>query len=337
MMRVLCVTSFAVSPGDRWLWNELPERADDVQFVQALPPSRRWLSYILALLRQEPFDLIVAWENKTGLPLAVCRWLVKQTWPPLVWLTLTAKPYLNALRPLLRRCLVDRVRVTLPSCWEAQRCQSIFQLSPSRVSVCRLGGYDIPVYLAERGILPRQGARDRAVFAGGQTDRDYATLLAALAKLPQPLSQPALISTPSAPLRHYSVPAHVAVRPLLPRNDYFAALMRSRVVAISLQPVTYAAGLTLLLDAMSAGCAIVCTDLPVLREYVVPGVTGLLLPSGDVAAWREGLAMLLDDAEKCYWMGQQARALWEAEFAFPLFARRAHAIMRQTLPTSPSA
>ncbi len=332
-MRVLCVTSFAVPPGDRWLWNELPELADEVQFVPALSPPGRWLPRLLALVRQEPFDLIVAWENKTGLPLAICGWLTGQAWPPSVWLTLAAKPYLGVMRPLLRRWLRGVAHVTLPSRWEAQRCRSVFRLPHSRVSVCHLGGYDVPVHVAARGRLPRQGMRDLAVFAGGQTDRDYATLLAALAEL----SQPALISTSLSPLRHFSPPPLTAITPLLPIDDYFAALMRSRVVALPLQPVAHAAGLTLLLDAMSAGCAVVCTDLPVLREYVLPGVTGLLLPPGDVAAWRDELAALLADEERCRWMGQQARARWEAEYAFPLFAHRAYAILQQAVqePATP--
>ncbi|MCB8950859.1 MAG: glycosyltransferase family 4 protein [Ardenticatenales bacterium] len=330
-MRILCVTRFPVAAGDRWLWNDLPAAADDVHFIQATRACGHWLRQVDRRARQEPFDLIVTWENGAGLPLALWRWLRAETRPPLVFLTLAAKPYLRRLRFLARRWLRGVTHITAPSNWEATRYGSLFHLPASHISACPLGSYDVRRHMAARGRHSPDDGHRLAVFAGGRTDRDYATLLTALADVPAST----MISAPSTQLRRLRQPAHVTFAPLLPVDDYFAALMRCRIVAAPLRPVPHAAGLTLLLDAMSAGRPVVCADLPVTREYVTPGVTGLLLPPGEATAWRDGLLTLLGDAERCRWMGEQARARWEREFAFPRFARRAYAVLRRAAAVEP--
>ncbi len=51
-----------------------------------------------------------------------------------------------------------------------------------------------------------------------------------------------------------------------------------------------------LLEAMASGCAVIVSDLPGLDEAVEPGVSGLSVPSGDVAALRDALTAIIGDA-----------------------------------------
>ena len=51
------------------------------------------------------------------------------------------------------------------------------------------------------------------------------------------------------------------------------------------------------LEAMSAGTPVVTSDLPVFREYLVPGRDALLVPVGDVDGLASALAAALEDAE----------------------------------------
>jgi glycosyltransferase involved in cell wall biosynthesis len=53
-------------------------------------------------------------------------------------------------------------------------------------------------------------------------------------------------------------------------------------------------GLTVL-EAMSAGLAVVASDLPVFREYLRPGRDALLVPVDDAPALATALAAVLDD------------------------------------------
>ncbi|PKQ14751.1 MAG: hypothetical protein CVT68_10250 [Actinobacteria bacterium HGW-Actinobacteria-8] len=52
-----------------------------------------------------------------------------------------------------------------------------------------------------------------------------------------------------------------------------------------------------LLEAMASGCAVVVSDLPGLAEAVEPEVSGLVVPTGDVAALTAALTRLIGDRE----------------------------------------
>ena len=48
-------------------------------------------------------------------------------------------------------------------------------------------------------------------------------------------------------------------------------------------------------EAFAAGLPVIASDLGALAEVVRDGVDGLLVPPGDVAAWRAALQRLIDD------------------------------------------
>ncbi|MBV9672274.1 MAG: glycosyltransferase family 4 protein [Verrucomicrobia bacterium] len=62
-------------------------------------------------------------------------------------------------------------------------------------------------------------------------------------------------------------------------------LMPSRVEGLSVA----------VLEALKYGLAIVCSDIPALRECVTNGVNGFLVPVSDTAAWTQDLRKLLTD------------------------------------------
>lgn len=68
--------------------------------------------------------------------------------------------------------------------------------------------------------------------------------------------------------------------------------------------------------AMACGVPVLASDLPALRLFVEPGVTGLLAPPGDVEAWTEMLrtATMSPDARKRW--GQASRVTAERRFAW---------------------
>lgn len=70
-----------------------------------------------------------------------------------------------------------------------------------------------------------------------------------------------------------------------------------------------------LLEAASAGRAIITTDMPGCRETVRPGVNGILIPPRDAKALADAIAALLQDAPLRQKMGVQGRALMESAFS----------------------
>jgi glycosyltransferase involved in cell wall biosynthesis len=81
------------------------------------------------------------------------------------------------------------------------------------------------------------------------------------------------------------------------------------------------------LEAMAAGRPVVASSVGGLRDLVVDGETGLLVPPGDVAALRAALEQLLGDAGLRARLGGAARERVLAEFTWKRYAehiRRAY-------------
>jgi glycosyltransferase involved in cell wall biosynthesis len=64
---------------------------------------------------------------------------------------------------------------------------------------------------------------------------------------------------------------------------------------------------TVILEAMACGLPVVATDVAAVREEVVPGSTGLLVPPGDATALARALGALVRDESRRRELGQQGR------------------------------
>ena len=69
-----------------------------------------------------------------------------------------------------------------------------------------------------------------------------------------------------------------------------------------------------LLEAMSAGCAIVGSNTQPLHEAIVDGETGRLVDFFDVQALADAVCGLLDDAPARAALGRRARAFAQAHY-----------------------
>lgn len=113
------------------------------------------------------------------------------------------------------------------------------------------------------------------------------------------------------------------------RNDVPELLAASAVFVLS----SRSEGLPIsVLEAMAAGLPVVASDVGGLREQVVDGETGYLVPSGDAAALADALARLLDDPALRGRLGAAGRARAERLFDLPAF-RAAHLTLYRELGT----
>jgi glycosyltransferase involved in cell wall biosynthesis len=97
-----------------------------------------------------------------------------------------------------------------------------------------------------------------------------------------------------------------AVRLLGLRHDVDALLAASDVLVVSSE--SEAAGLPLY-EAMRAGRPVVAHDVGGIREMVVEGETGFLVPCGDTARMAAAVADLLEDPARAAAMGEAGRRL----------------------------
>lgn len=97
-------------------------------------------------------------------------------------------------------------------------------------------------------------------------------------------------------------------------------------------------GLSLsLLEMMSAGLAIVATDVGDTSAAIEDGVTGLLIPPGDESALTAALRRVMSDAALRLRLGANARELAVEEFSIHAMARRAETMYGTLMKASGGA
>ena len=84
-----------------------------------------------------------------------------------------------------------------------------------------------------------------------------------------------------------------------------------------------------LLEAMSAGLPALATRIAGNEELVEEGVTGYLVPSEDVAALRERLAQLIDDAQMRQQMGAAGQRKAQSEYTWAAVGQAYAALLEQ--------
>ena len=112
-------------------------------------------------------------------------------------------------------------------------------------------------------------------------------------------------------------------------NTAMPALYRAADLSVlpSLMEATSVAGL----EAMACGLPLVGTRVGGIPAIVDEGETGLLAPPADPPALARALARLIDDRDLRLRMGAAARRKVEAEFAWPIIARRTLAVYNACL------
>jgi type III pantothenate kinase len=73
---------------------------------------------------------------------------------------------------------------------------------------------------------------------------------------------------------------------------------------------------------MTAGRPVVASDVNGTRDQIIDGLTGSLVPPGDIPALRGALAALVKDPERAAAMGRAGRERVEQEFSAPIVVPR---------------
>jgi glycosyltransferase involved in cell wall biosynthesis len=223
----------------------------------------------------------------------------------------------------VRRRLVARSlrSVDILVCFaEAQR-QRLLELTGADPSTVRTvpPGVDERFY-APSGPPPPDG---HVLAVGRDLARDYRTFCAAVAELD---AQVVLVAS-RRNLVDIEVPGNVRCAIDIGPQDLRELYRGARCVVVPTKRDEYpfgadCSGHTVVFDAFASGRPVVATRRATLDEYVVDGVTGLLVEPEAVEPLRLGIHRLLEDDERSSRIGAAGRAAVEREHTSRLFAQR---------------
>ena len=179
-----------------------------------------------------------------------------------------------------------------------------------------------PVQLAEPAL------ENGRVFAGGNSLRDYGTLIEIAGALDAPLDIATSVLTSEEVER---LPANVTAGPVA-EAEFDRMLREASVVVVPLQARgDRSSGQTVYVNAMARGKAVVVTDTPGVRDYIEDGVTGLIVPQRDPGAMLSALRGLLHDPQERRRLGRQARDHTLAHRSLTHYARHLLTLVAEAL------
>lgn len=259
------------------------------------------------------YDVVVTWSEQVSVFFALLQILPGRRVPQLAMLYWMSKPTIAPLLWLTRSSL-DRI-VTWSSVQYA-------------FAVKRLGYPEARIDLIKHFVdqlfwhpLPAASQPPEAMIcSAGAEMRDFPTLIEAMRDLPIHcviaareirLSKNGLRAHKLDPATLAStLPENVSVMPHTPEKlrELYA---RSRFVVVPLLPSDTDNGITVVLEAMAMGKAVICTRTKGQVDAIEDGVTGIFVEGGDPAALRAAIEDLLNDPEKAERIGRAARAYIE--------------------------
>jgi glycosyltransferase involved in cell wall biosynthesis len=193
-----------------------------------------------------------------------------------------------------------------------------------RVTYCVLSSDEVRIFPRTWGVDPRRVALtvwpytlpddrlsasppdDGGVFAGGDSLRDYETLLLSAERIDAEVT--IATRTPNVAGAR-PIPSNVRLGPL-PLERYIDSMRRARIVVVPLVPTAdRSAGQTTYVNAMAMAKPVIATDTLGIRDYIQDGVTGVLVPPGDADALTAAVRRAVDPAnrEEVRRMGERAR------------------------------
>lgn len=325
-MRILCLTDFPIASGSRWLWDFVSADKVEVKFIHTFVKDRfkTWGKLIFSYpaylqlahraleeIRSVSYDLVVAWESDTGLPLALLRRLFGIKTPALIVLNLSVHGPMSNFQGLLRFAVRGLDVVTVPTRFERTYYADLLDFPLERIVYCAYGIRDL-----YRNLPPCES--QGFVFSGGRSERDYKTLFKAISDLPTPF----IINARPFNLRGLKIPANAKVNNILPGKAFRDLNWCSSFVVVPVENVKQAAGISSVLYGMAAGKAVVASDVPGLHDYVREGETGILVPPQDAVALRRAIQTLWENPTLAARLGAQARQVYLKEYTFLAMAGR---------------
>ena len=275
---------------------------------------------VMGLLRRREFENIYATGEDIGMPLAALFHAVRDYGR----LTVVIHQCDTPKRRLIMRALGPRIWGNVICLAEEQRRILTEELGLPRHLVHRFDQWIDPLFFTPDSADSRSESGEYA-FSCGRESRDYLTLQRAAETLPYSFR---VVASGWAPHAGFDAAVGITARSNvdvitgLSYRELRDAYEGSRFVIVPLNRITYAAGVTSVCEGMAMGKAIIVSDSPGIRDYVDPGISGLVVPVGDEVAMRQAIRELWENPKRCAIMGAHNRRWVEQELNVDRYVER---------------
>lgn len=270
-------------------------------------------------------DVVVSWDERLGVPLALRRRDVPVV-TNIIWATegRLAAPVHRAVGAGLRRA--DRVFVH--SSAQLPVLRDRFGVDEARVVPIAFG-VDADFFRPVDD--PAAIDRDLVVSVGNDRHRDFPTVLRAFAQVrrARPASRLVVVSRTVPPADVASADG-VTLVPSLGHAQLCELVQRAAATMILTHPNTHVSGATAVLETLATGRPAIATANPGMGDYAASG--GLVLvPAGDADAAARACLGLLDDPAVADDHGVLGRAAVDSTFSTEHHARRLAGVLAAAL------
>jgi glycosyltransferase involved in cell wall biosynthesis len=285
---------------------------------RALPPWARLAITVRRLC--DDYDVIVTWSDRVSLSLMTLDRLLGSKKPHIAMMYWFSRPSIRM--PMHAFCNSLRAIVTWSS---VQRAYAIEHLGIPPEKIYLVRHFVDQLFWQSR---TREIETDQICSAGSEM-RDYPTLIEAL----RGTGIPCHIASDHVRIDRFGFARRVGIEAYSPiasgnitvgrktateLRDLYA---RSRFVVVPLQPSDTDNGITVILEAMAMGKAVICSRTRGQVDVIRDGITGLLVPVGDPMALRDAILALWRDPARASEMGRAARAHVEKWHTLDKFCR----------------
>lgn len=152
-----------------------------------------------------------------------------------------------------------------------------------------------------------QASEGDYIFSGGDSKRDYATLIQAMKDLPYPLI---IAAHSDHHFRGVTIPSHVRlVTGGISFDEFYRLLAQAALVVVPMKSGTrYPGGQQVYENAMAIGKPLIVADDFGADEYIKHGETGVIVPSGNVPLLRAAISRQMSDHTSSRGMAAKARS-----------------------------
>jgi len=291
-----------------------------------LPPLIRMAMEIRR--RRDEYDVVVTWGERMSLALMTVDWLARTGKPHVAMLYWFSRPSVRVPMRLFGDSL--SAIVTWPS---VQRDYAIRRLGVPSAKL-----YMVKHFVDQLFWRPKDRETDMICGAGAEM-RDYPTMLEAL----RGTDLRCHVATDHVRVDRFGFGRRVSAEEFSKLGNTNVTIgrktptelrelyERSRFVVVPLRASDTDNGITVILEAMAMGKAVICSRTQGQVDVIEDGVTGIFVPVGDADAMRAAMVSLWNDPARARAIGERARAYVEKHHTLDKFSSDVKAAVEASL------